>query len=503
MATNDIAELVVRIKADASRLESEMKRAGGVVQQAGGKMQSSLAGVATAARGLLPALGVAGIVSFAQAAINAGDALNDMSIRTGVSVEALSSLQLGAQLADVSMEQLGQALQFMNRNLENSPQAFEKLGINIAQFRSLRTEEQFVQIADKISQLGTVSERTAALMSIFGRSGVELAVLMEKGAEGIQEAINKSKELGLVLSSEEAARMAEFNDTWDAMTLSLIRLGQDGFLFAARAARQFKLGLQGATNDPLRGALNAARLGTPLPNTKLEGQAAWEAKSRAGGFVTTASEMYGPPMPARQVTAPAVRQAAEAAIKQTNAKVEADRKQADAAEKATKATDAFADSLRYDLAQGLTQAAFGAGSAGNAFRQMAMQIAQSIFTNNISKPLGDAASGLFSEVIGGSGIGGFFKDLLPSFDVGAMNLPRDMIAQVHKGEMIIPAAQANQIRSGGGLGGVTVVQNNTFGNGVNRAELQAMLPQVAKAAHDAVFTSMQRGGSASKIAGLR
>lgn len=47
----------------------------------------------------------------------------------------------------------------------------------------------------------------------------------------------------------------------------------------------------------------------------------------------------------------------------------------------------------------------------------------------------------------------FSAAALPSFAVGAWNLPSDMIAQVHAGEMIVPAAQAAQIRAGGGSGG--------------------------------------------------
>jgi hypothetical protein len=34
-----------------------------------------------------------------------------------------------------------------------------------------------------------------------------------------------------------------------------------------------------------------------------------------------------------------------------------------------------------------------------------------------------------------------------SFDKGSYELPNDMIAQVHKGEMIVPAAQASDIRA--------------------------------------------------------
>jgi hypothetical protein len=42
---------------------------------------------------------------------------------------------------------------------------------------------------------------------------------------------------------------------------------------------------------------------------------------------------------------------------------------------------------------------------------------------------------------------------LPSFDTGAWSLPSDMVARVHKGEMIVPAQQAEQMRQGGGMSG--------------------------------------------------
>ncbi len=45
------------------------------------------------------------------------------------------------------------------------------------------------------------------------------------------------------------------------------------------------------------------------------------------------------------------------------------------------------------------------------------------------------------------------ESLVPSFDVGSWNIPGDTMAMVHKGEMIIPAAQAEAIRGGGGAAG--------------------------------------------------
>lgn len=50
---------------------------------------------------------------------------------------------------------------------------------------------------------------------------------------------------------------------------------------------------------------------------------------------------------------------------------------------------------------------------------------------------------------------------LPAFDVGSFRVPNDMIARIHKDEMIIPAGPADQIRSGGkaasGGGSQTIV----------------------------------------------
>ena len=53
---------------------------------------------------------------------------------------------------------------------------------------------------------------------------------------------------------------------------------------------------------------------------------------------------------------------------------------------------------------------------------------------------------------------------LPSFDAGAWSLPSDMIAQVHRGEMIVPAGPAQAIRdgAGGGGGGVSVNHQTHF-----------------------------------------
>ena len=49
-----------------------------------------------------------------------------------------------------------------------------------------------------------------------------------------------------------------------------------------------------------------------------------------------------------------------------------------------------------------------------------------------------------------SNAAGKVKSLLPSFDVGTNRVTQDMTANIHKGEMIVPAKQAERVRQAGG-----------------------------------------------------
>jgi hypothetical protein len=58
------------------------------------------------------------------------------------------------------------------------------------------------------------------------------------------------------------------------------------------------------------------------------------------------------------------------------------------------------------------------------------------------------------------GIGSFFGNLLPSFDVGTPYVQRDMVAKIHKGERIL-TAQENRAFSSGGMGATVYMTVNT------------------------------------------
>ena len=110
-------------------------------------------------------------------------------------------------------------------------------------------------------------------------------------------------------------------------------------------------------------------------------------------------------------------------------------------------------------------------------------LARLTLQRNVLMPLfgggSSGGSGLF-----GSLLSGLFN--LPKFASGIDNVPRDMVAQIHKGEMVIPAAQASNIRQGKGGGlnlSVSIDARNSTPDSV--AMLKRDLPnQIAETVHE-------------------
>ena len=83
----------------------------------------------------LAEISAAGLVAYTKSIIDAADALNEMSERTGISVENLGRLQYAAKLSGVESEQLGKSLQALSGEIvaaaggsESAIAKFKRLG---------------------------------------------------------------------------------------------------------------------------------------------------------------------------------------------------------------------------------------------------------------------------------------------------------------------------------------------------------------------------------------
>ena len=156
-------------------------------------------------------------VSYAKSVANAVDATQDLANRTGIGVEALQSLQVAAKLGGVddvtvAFDKLTVAIGKAAESGDTG--AFDRLGLNFEQLRSMSPEEQFRAIAAAISALPGEAERAAAAVAIFGKSGAQLVPFLSNlGA--IEE---RAKKLGIVLSEQQVGNIAGMNDALDLVS---------------------------------------------------------------------------------------------------------------------------------------------------------------------------------------------------------------------------------------------------------------------------------------------
>lgn len=186
------------------------------------------------AQGYMTAFAAAS-VAFASASVaqfvRVGSAFDDMAKRTGVSVEALSTLSYAAKLSDTSIESVQGGLMKMAKLMgevrSGSAQAAEKLqalGLSTTQMLAANPEQQFKMVADAIAGISDPSQQAAAAMEIFGKGAGDLLPLLQMGGKGIEYMQQKGVEFGAMITDDMAASAAELGDSIDNLLTSFTGL---------------------------------------------------------------------------------------------------------------------------------------------------------------------------------------------------------------------------------------------------------------------------------------
>jgi hypothetical protein len=204
-----IGDLVVNLAANATEFQKGLSAA-----------QSHLNAFAAA----MTAFATASVARF----IQVGSALDDMTQRTGVSVEMLSGLSHAAQMSDTSLESLQSGLVKMAKFTESAADGAKaaqgtltQLGLSVRQLKALTPDQQFLAFADALNAIEDPGKRASVAMEVFGKGAVELDILLKEGSSGIREFIGEAYDLNKVMSGETAAAAAETADAIDNMLKSL------------------------------------------------------------------------------------------------------------------------------------------------------------------------------------------------------------------------------------------------------------------------------------------
>lgn len=164
-------------------------------------------------------MGMAGVAYVTKRFINMGDALNKMSARTGATVEWLSAMSFGAERSGATIEMLEQAIRKLNKAIAEAQkgnktlyEAFRRLRIDPTsmQFRNMDAGAQFELVARRLNEVQSQAEKTRLAMALFEEGGVMLLPMLGD----IDRLKQKAKELGIIMTKDQADTAAALLDSW-------------------------------------------------------------------------------------------------------------------------------------------------------------------------------------------------------------------------------------------------------------------------------------------------
>ena len=226
-------QALLKIKADVEgegKVNALGRSLGGLTSTAS-RVSGGLKGLAGAAGGLSGALGSlvplatgAGLAAMAKGAIDAADNMNDLSQKTGVSVESLSKFQQAANASGTSIEGVGAAMIKLNRNLATgnagAAQALTAIGLSAtdASGKLKSTDAIMLEVADKFAKMPDGANKTAAAMALFGKAGADMIPLLNGGSKAITD-------LTATMTGDFAKGADSLNDKLAALQGKLLQLG--------------------------------------------------------------------------------------------------------------------------------------------------------------------------------------------------------------------------------------------------------------------------------------
>jgi len=240
------ASLSVNIIADAAKARAGLKEA----ETAFGKFRREV-GEAQGAMGKFKTIGGAALdsvkanaVAFASGAaaaigtfvIKSVNAFQDLALSAGKFADAtgLSSEEASRFIevvGDIGVEAatVEKSIGFMNKTLGNSPELFEKLGVQIAYAAdgSKDINGTFLNVVDRLNEIKDPAQRAATATKLLGRGWMELAELVGMGADELAASLASVSD-AKVISQEELQKARDYRaatdnlkDAWEDFSLQI------------------------------------------------------------------------------------------------------------------------------------------------------------------------------------------------------------------------------------------------------------------------------------------
>jgi len=242
--STSVGTLTIEMAANVARLKADMDRALNTVEGTMTKMRKA-AGLAVTALGAIGAgLSVTALAGWVKSGINAADAMDELSQRTGVAVKDLAGLQLAFKLGGMEGSSLQGAMTKLSVAVAGGNDAIKAMGIQTRNTDgTLKTSRQVLgEVADKFNEYEDGAAKSALAVQLFGKTGTDMLSVLAGGSAALDEFDAMARKLGLTIDTETAAKAAAFNDTLD-----LVGMGFQGI--ATQVAAELLPTLSGLADE--------------------------------------------------------------------------------------------------------------------------------------------------------------------------------------------------------------------------------------------------------------
>ena len=176
-----------------------------------------------AAKGFLPALGVAAVLGAVKKVTSAMDEIGKKADAIGIGTDALQELRAAAVSAGVSQGGLDKSLEQFSKRLGEAVQgtgtakiALEEMGLSAEDLAAMPLDKALGVFADKFALVEDATARTALITQVFGREGVAMINFLKGGSVEIDKSTKKMRKMGVVIDEDLIRKAEKMQDRFDA-----------------------------------------------------------------------------------------------------------------------------------------------------------------------------------------------------------------------------------------------------------------------------------------------
>jgi len=175
------------------------------------------------------AAATAGVVAMANTFAETGNNVAKTSERLGIGIEAYQGLSYAMQQSGLSAEEFDSALEKFNLTVrqgaagnEAARKQLEAVGLSAQKLAGMKPEQAMERLSDYMKSLPNDAERTRVAVSLFGKAaGPKMMAAMKQGSAGLQDLMKEAKNLGIVLTEEQAHQSEAYSSAMTRLKQSV------------------------------------------------------------------------------------------------------------------------------------------------------------------------------------------------------------------------------------------------------------------------------------------